>query len=675
MALEEKTPNAAGRVQMGDVDIHLDRPLPQYNSGPVKAYEAFLRGEYPTPCFALICEKYLSPRIEAVKTYQQITHEGAAQLVKWGPVVWPPAGQERYALIYRHNLGAPLLASGEDKSGLGMKNETVIEAVVRPMASLLAAFRDRDFVHGSIRVENMFSGAAGGRLDRVMLGDCLATPVSFAQPVVYETIHRGMADPVARGRGMQSDDLYSFGVALAVMMRTKDPLKGLTDHEIIKHKIDVGTYAAVTGKDRFTGSILELLRGLLNDDPAERWKLDEVIAWLDGRRLSPKQPWRQKRAARPLAMGGHKYFNSSVLAMDIDKYPSEAVPLIENGELEQWIMRSLDDTTMLERYQKEMISFRDGAKSPSAQDRMLSTVSQIMDPHAPLRYRGAHMMAGGIGPAITEKLVHGQDVKSYNDILSQGIALNWVLAQDNSHMDTSALMSRFDACRSVLRHGKLGYGFERCVYMLDPDAPCLSDKLREYAAYTADDFLLAFESLCKKGKASPMFLDRHSAAFLSVKDRRCIDNYLFDLNAREEHKRLLGELQVFAALQQAAEMPGLPAIAQAFNKRMPILLARFHDRTIHEKMKKSLDEYAVNGNLVKMAQLLTNTEVINKDFYAFREAMREFAGLNIEYETLQRGLKNKRSYGAKNGQDISAVVCAVIAALIAIGIGFVNFTH
>lgn len=673
MATEEKSPPTAyGRVQLDSVEINADRPLPRYNNGPIKAYEAIMKGEFNTPCFALICEKSLSPRIETMKTYAQMPHETSAQLLKWGPVLWPAAGQERYALVYKSNIGNSVVRSEEERGGLGWKNEMVIEVAVKPMVSLLTAYRDRDFIHGAIRVDNMFDGG-GARLEKVVLGDCLSTPVSYTQPVVYETIYRGMADPIARGRGAQSDDLYSFGVALAILMRTRDPLKGMSDHDIIRQKIDVGTYAAITGKDRFTGSMLELLRGLLNDDPNERWKLDEVQAWLDGRRLSPKQPWKQKKAARPLSMGGHKYMNGPMLAMDLDKYQGESISLIQNGELEQWIMRSLEDTVMLERYQQTMMPFQGAPQTPGFHDRLLCNASFAIDPPAPLRYRGAHILGDGVGAAITEKMVNRQDTKAYNDMLSHGMILNWAMSQDSNHMDTGGLLSKFDSCRSFLRHNKLGFGFERCIYFLDPDAPCLSDKLRDYAVHTPEEMLMAFEDLAKKGKASPMFLDRQSVAFLAIKERRCIDNQLFDLNAREEHRRLLAELKTFALLQQVAGVKSLPAMAQAFGKRMHVLIARFHDRRAREKLTQSINDYITAGDLTQIVKLIGNPDVIAKDFQAFREGMYEFSVLLAEASGLQKGLKNKKTYGSKNSGDVSAVVCAIIAVLIVMGIGFINY--
>jgi len=163
--------------------------------------------------------------------------------------------------------------------GLGWKPEVVQLNVVKSLVHALLDMRDADIVHGNIRPSNMFAIGPAGGVDRVILGECLSTPSSYAQPAMFETIERAMADPIGRGPPVIDDDLYALGVSLAVILRHRDPMEGFTDEQIINHKIDQGSYIALTGKDRFSGDILELLRGLLNDDRVQRWNLEDRGGW------------------------------------------------------------------------------------------------------------------------------------------------------------------------------------------------------------------------------------------------------------------------------------------------------------------------------------------------------------------------------------------------------------
>src|SRR5690606_29023817 len=109
--------------------------------------------------------------------------------------------------------------------------------------------------------------------------------------------------------------------------------------------------------------------------------------------------------------------------------------------------------------------------------------------------------------------------------------------QEEMRPDISPLMNRFDACRNFIRQKKIAFGLERCLYFLSPDGRCLSDKLKSYYVISPDEMALAFEDMCAKGKAPAFFIDRHCAAFLSVRDSKVIDSYLYELEGPEEHKR------------------------------------------------------------------------------------------------------------------------------------------
>ena len=295
-ATPAKDPNLPADVSFNEsITIHADARLTHLDKGSVKAYAASRVGADPRTLFVMVCEDHLTPRLLKVSNYAALNNPGLVSLVASGAVYWPMAKKQKYCFIYENNLGMPLMKN-DTRAGMDMKHEAVMSTVVRPIVNVLLDMRDKDMVHGCIRLSNMFDGGKK-EWDRVILGEPLSVPPSSHMPVLYEPIERSMASPTGRGEGVPSDDLYSFGVCLAILLRENDPMEGQTDEEIIQTKIEEGSYSALTGKDRFTGAILELLRGLLHDDPVQRWNLDEVVEWLDGRRLTPKQSnW--SRAAR-----------------------------------------------------------------------------------------------------------------------------------------------------------------------------------------------------------------------------------------------------------------------------------------------------------------------------------------------------------------------------------------
>src|SRR3546814_16440419 len=89
--------------------------------------------------------------------------------------------------------------------------------------------------------------------------------------------------------------------------------------------------------------MVEVLRGLLCDDPEERWRHDDLQLWLSGRHLSPKQALLPPKAARLYPFDGEEYNNSAALSYAMGRKWSEAVQEIKSPELERWIRRSLSD--------------------------------------------------------------------------------------------------------------------------------------------------------------------------------------------------------------------------------------------------------------------------------------------------------------------------------------------
>lgn len=663
-----KSSKASGSlVGLGGFDIDPTARLPALDHGEIKAYKAMTKkGE--SGYVAYVSEPHLVPRHNKVEIFQSMINANIIKLEKSGSAFWPEAGQERFICIYFSNLGKKLVETGQEQA-LGLKSEIVYERVLKPLAGLLQDFRDRDFVHGSICATNLYNGGTNN-LSKIVLGECLATPSGYNQSLIYEPIERCMADPISRGPGTRATDMYAFGVTLAVLLRQHDPLARMEPDEIIRKKIELGSYAAVTGKDRFTGPILELLRGLLHDDASQRWTIEEVMAWMDGRRLSPKQPIKKLVAPRPIVFLNKKYLYPVMLAMDLQKSPAELKKNIEDGELKNWINRALEKQELFERVDEAIITAKNNGQTAGYEERLVSMVSMALDGDAPIRYGKMHCYPDGIGSALAEAMVTKSDLNIFAELFMQNIIMSWLKFQTNSSVDIGGLVSKFDSCRMFVRQKNIGFGLERCLYLLNPEVRCLSDKLRNYYVLTPEDMMLAFEDMCQNGKSPSLFIDRHIAAFLSVKDPKIIDSYLPELNSEEHYKKIMANLVCLANIQRRSQLPYFPGIAGAFAAQLNVMYKRFHDRSIREKMQKSVEKFAAEGDLIKMAALLENPEVHQKDFQAFKQAMKEYDDLRKESLRLDMKLVDKSTFGLATGQEASALISSIIAALVILGVAF-----
>lgn len=662
----------SGEVQFNsDITIYSGNRLPLYDKGPVQAFTARGQDKAPPNLFAMICEDHLTPRSLKASNYAAIINPSLARLIASGPVHWPTAGKQKYCFVYENALGDPLMKI-DTHGGLGMRYDHVLNGIIKPMVSVLADMRDKDIVHGNIRPSNIFNGGKTS-VEKAVLGECLSLPISYNQPVLYEPIERALTSPSGKGTGSQLDDLYSFGVTLAVILRHVDPLEGLSDDEIIERKIEESSYSCLLGNDRFTGGSLELLRGLLHDDEAQRWTLDELLEWVDGRRLSPKQAARRFKASRPIPFNGEKYMLPELLARDLGKNVSEAKTLIESGELEQWLSRALEDKLATQRLEMALKHAEEGGKTAGYTERLLTRISIALHPEAPFRYKNISVTPDGVGTALAEAYIMKRDLQTYVDFFMNYFITQWVDSQTKHVSDISSLISRFDGARAFLRLKTMGGGIEKCIYYLNPEAPCLSEKLQKFYVRSPEDMLYAYEKISKTPNRPTMFFDRHSIAFLSVKDRKNIDPYLHDLNAPEAYRRILAEMKVLASIQKRSQMEKFPGISEWFADNLEPVYERFHDRELRKTLKKKVDQLKDGGDLAKIVLLFDDPAVYSDDNMNFRRAMRQFHDLEQESISLQRHMQDKENFGQETGRQVAAMVAGGLATIAILVIVLMSF--
>jgi len=661
-------------VRVGGYEILPNQRLKHLDQGPVLAYAARPVGHSgPAMFYALICEPWLIPRIKAAETFSNIANPCFARIVQHGVAFWPAAKGERYVFVYENNLGQPLIRTHVGH-GLAWKNEKALVAVIKPIATVLLDLRDRDTIHGCINPMNMFDGGSKN-IEKVILGDCVSGPPSFTQPAVFEPIERAQCDPLGKGLGTFEDDMYALGVTLTVLLRHRDPMEGLTDEQVIREKIEQGSYVALTGKERFTGAILELLRGLLYDDRAQRWTLDDMMLWLDGQRLSPKQTAKKPKAARQIQFNGERYSRPSMLAMDLDKNPSEAVQLIDGGELEQWLQRSLEDNLTKNRFEQAVEIAHEQGRGAGYPERLASRVSIALDPDAPIRYRGARVTPEGFPNAMIDAAYFKRDLNPYVEIINQQMVMYWLNAQYDLRYDVGATVTKFDSCRGFMRQQNIIYGVERCLYFLAPDAPCYSERLRDFYVLTPEDMLRAFEKISTRPNRPELFIDRHIASFLSVRDRKVIDPYLAELNAPEMHKRVVGNIKVLGTIQQRAKMEAFPGICKWIADILSSYYERIHDRQLRQKLKERIAKLSDVGDIGKMIALVDNAEMKQKDFLDFRQAMVDYNKLRNEAHELEEKLGQPESFVKEVGREYAAIISALVGGLVILVFVFIYLTQ
>ncbi len=658
-----------GTMMFGEsIEIDLNTRLPKYSNAYSGAYAAKSNGPDGRDFIAYVCEPQYTPRNRLGPAYATIANPGLVRLIGSGIGRMPDHGINRFVFLYENSLGKPIVESDQYLCG-GMKSERTMEKIVVPMISVLKDLRNHDIVHGAIRATNLFDGGKDN-YDHVVLGECLSLPPSMAQPMIYEPYDRAMAQPTGRGLGTNQDDLYALGVTIALLLRTKDPMKGKSDAEILQSKMQYGTYSTLLGSDEhFSSGMLELLRGLLHDDRSARWTLDEVLSWMDGRRLSPKQSAKKLRAARPLEFNTKTYSFPAALARDLYQRPPEAVQLIENGDLYQWIKRSLDDELMLNRFESAVKSADEQGRGTGYWDRLLARMAICLDPEGPIRYKNISVTGEGISTALAEAFVTNQNLPTYAELFSGTLLSYWMTTLTDLNHDMANFVTRFDACRNYIKQPGPGFGLERILYFLNPDVHCLSPVISRYYARSPEEFLQACEDLASDpARRPPRLMDRHSIAFLCVKDRKVAEPYIYDLSSNEPYRYALGTLQCLAAIQRYYRQPMLKNLTQWMADFIEPVFDRFHDRDVRRDLRKKINEVRDKGDLGKLLAIIDNAELLRTDLLHFRQAMRNYRALVAEKENLSVRVNESQFYGRREGRETSVLVAGVVATLMITGI-------
>ena len=488
---------------------------------------------------------------------------------------------------------------------------------------------------------------------------------------MYESVERAIADPIARGEGGVEDDLYAMGVTITVLMRNNNPLASMSDEQILATKIDTGSFATLTSGERFSAPIMELLRGLLYDNPDQRLSLEEIEQWLEGQRLTPRQPAWAKKASRPLSFNGRNYLRPLMLAQVLEDNPKEVTQCVENGDFLLWISRSLEDSTMEKRFEDALSMANAQGRGAGYWDRVMSYIAMVMYPQSPVRYKGLKFCADGFSFSMANAFVNKADPQPFRDIIFYQFLSKWFDIQKDSVTDLTHILKRVGDAKKAVNQNNMGYGLERALYVVSPDVPCLSEVLDSYYITNPETLMYALENISKQPDRPELIIDRHIAAFLSVRDPKSIDSFLVELNSRDYFKRILANLRILSTIQRRAGLGEFPGLTTWLADIMGPVYDRYHDRSMREKVQKSVEKVKGGGDLGLLAKAIDDDAVWKSDLGEFKRAIEEYKHLKKEALSVQDKLKNPDRFGKEDGQEIAAVVSGVISGIIILAFAFI----
>ena len=665
-ATRESVAMSGDAVKLGErYEVMPGTPLTGLNALGGNAFAArSLRDKRMEP-FAVVCYGAVLPRSDVVSTFANVDNPALMKLLDWGVVDWPQDKARRYCMVFEKPAGRRLMNSLAEPIE-PMPEDQLTRQVVHQVVSALKELSSRGVVHGAIRPSNFFyRDLASGTL---MLGEGVSAPPGFGQPVLLETIERGMAMPSGRGNGTISDDLYSLGATLLVLMLGRNPVAGLDDEALIQAKIERGSYPALVGQMRLPLAIGEVVRGLLVDDPKQRWTLNDLDLWLSGRRLSPKQPQIPKRAARPMEFQGQEYWYCRTLSRAYGRTPVPATAVIENGELDKWLRRSMADDVRADAVANAVQSASSG-KGGSATDRLVARVCIALDPAAPIRYRNKAVLPDGIGPALAEAFLRGESPQPVAEIIGNQLPMFWVSVQTDFKPEFVPLVHSFDQLRTFLDRTAPGLGLERVLYEVNPAMPCISPLVVNQYPVSPAEVLRGLEWTASGGERVKDPIDRHIAAFLAARHKRTEEILYGQLAASiDPMRRIIAMLTILADVQVRTSTEPLPHLCAWVVGLLDPAFRRFHNRPQQEEVRRQADSAAHNGRLSDILRIVDNPDALRRDKAEFEAAQIAYRESTAEIERLRQTAGDRNGIIESTGRQVAAIASSVVSTLLVAGI-------
>lgn len=661
-------PEADRRLIGGAYALDPTRPLADAGGG-LPAFAVHDRQGLSAGLMAVQAARAMPPRLRALQALAGMTEGVLGPLAHGAGPAGGVAGEEAYYVVCPAPPGPSV-----GMAARGWSEAELLECLLRPAAQVLARLAARGVTHRAIRPDNVFQPAPG---QPVILGQGWAAPPASLQPALFEPPYSAMCLPCGRGEGAIADDVYALGVLLIVLALGRVKLTGIdapgneagTAAGIVRRKLELGSFAAVAGETRLPPAIADLARGMLAEDPEHRptpaLLLDPAAA--RARRLAVRPP---KRAQAPVRIGPWVAWESRALAHAIAAHPEPGLAALRGGGLDMWLRRGLGDTALAARLD-EVVQRRSAGEGEARADALLAMRAvAVLDPLAPLCWRGIALWPDGLGAALAAAPRDGTGAGGgLLDIVASEAPAHWAAARAGRG---DAVQVRAEAHRWRALLNARG-GTRRLSYALNPLLACESALLGGRLVTRLAELVAALEARAARGEpgGGTHPVDPEIAAFVAARSERESEVEMAAMAVGQNPSAPLARVELLAALQERGGASA-PALARWLVAEPDGLLSGWHSRTCRRQLAERLKDLAEAGQLAPILALVRDPAGRDADLREAREGAAELARIEAELARIADGGAGRAATARSLGQEAAA---GIALGALALSLAHALFAH
>lgn len=667
---DEELPDSAGETaapaveQGGNEVVFADRyriqpdvVLPHLGTASARAYLAVDTNEPKKEMYALVLDRRVPARAQALVTTKGMPHDALTKPMRWGRADWTSPGVEEMVIILNQPPGAPLMPS-LDATIQPWTARELKRDLLSPLLDLLNRMHSERVTHRGIRPTNLFRRLNDGL---VVAGQSYSAPAGFDQPAMFEPIERAMCPPMARGNGDMSDELFAIGVTMLILALGRNPVAGIDDATLLARRIEMGSYNAYIGEYRLNPEIAPVVRALMRDEDHERWNISDLSGWVQSGRVNPSQPMPGMKADRPFEFNGKRAVTARELACILYTDWSAAIEAAGTDAIVRWVDRSLKNRDLAKQVAACAKSGSGGPRNLT-DDIKLARVLIALDPTAPIRFRGIATMPDGFASSAAMCLDDNALASDFTEMILGKVMTFWHESQPRpkTWMVTASEVS--EKASIYLAERGAGFSMERCVYELNPSLPCLSPALGRRCATQPREMLDAMETVAEDGE---LLFDRHIAAFLGARITGSIDRELGEYaKASSEVARRMAQLRLLAFVQSKNSSTTTRNLYELFFECLRSVVDDYRNAHLRRQLLKDARRVASRGSLNDLLRIIDNAKNRRWDERGFEAARRRHAAIDAEILRLRKDEKMLQRQANRLGRQIAANLASVIAILV-----------